>query len=105
MDFFNSLFTINAAFQSLGGWLAGPMKFFSFLGSEDFFLLALPLVYWCLDAALELLEQNDVGVELLDERFGGTVIREAGPMKHGTTIIAFVQDPDGYKIELIQKRA
>ena len=35
---------------------------------------------------------------------GGKVTREAGPMKHGTTVIAFVQDPDGYKIELIQKR-
>jgi len=34
---------------------------------------------------------------------GGTVVREAGPMKHGKTIIAFVEDPDGYKIELIQK--
>jgi len=31
------------------------------------------------------------------------VVREAGPMKHGTTIIAFVEDPDGYKIELIQR--
>jgi lactoylglutathione lyase len=37
------------------------------------------------------------------KRRGGTVTREAGPMKHGTTVIAFVQDPDGYKIELIQK--
>ena len=34
---------------------------------------------------------------------GGTVTREAGPMQHGSTVIAFVQDPDGYKIELIQK--
>ena len=34
---------------------------------------------------------------------GGRVTREAGPMKHGTTVIAFVEDPDGYKIELIQK--
>ena len=34
---------------------------------------------------------------------GGQVIREAGPMKHGTTIIAFIEDPDGYKIEFIQK--
>ncbi len=34
---------------------------------------------------------------------GGNVIREAGPMKHGTTVIAFVADPDGYKIEFIQK--
>lgn len=34
---------------------------------------------------------------------GGNVVREAGPMKHGSTVIAFVEDPDGYKIELIQK--
>ncbi|WP_417069835.1 lactoylglutathione lyase [Niveibacterium terrae] len=34
---------------------------------------------------------------------GGVVSREAGPMKHGTTVIAFVEDPDGYKVELIQK--
>ena len=33
---------------------------------------------------------------------GGKVVREAGPMKHGTTVIAFVEDPDGYRIELIQ---
>ncbi len=35
---------------------------------------------------------------------GGIVTREAGPMQHGTSVIAFVQDPDGYKIELVQKR-
>ncbi len=35
---------------------------------------------------------------------GGTVTREAGPVKGGTTVIAFVQDPDGYKIELIESR-
>ncbi|MDG9667520.1 lactoylglutathione lyase [Hahella sp. CR1] len=34
---------------------------------------------------------------------GGQVVREAGPMKHGTTVIAFVKDPDGYMIELIQR--
>ncbi|MCK0510788.1 lactoylglutathione lyase [Aromatoleum buckelii] len=34
---------------------------------------------------------------------GGKVVREAGPMKHGNTVIAFVEDPDGYKIELIQR--
>jgi lactoylglutathione lyase len=34
---------------------------------------------------------------------GGKVTRAAGPMKHGTTVIAFVEDPDGYKIEFIQK--
>lgn len=33
---------------------------------------------------------------------GGKVVREPGPMKHGTTVIAFVEDPDGYKIELIE---
>jgi len=35
---------------------------------------------------------------------GGKVTREAGPMKHGTTVIAFVEDPDGYKIEFIQRK-
>jgi lactoylglutathione lyase len=33
---------------------------------------------------------------------GGKVVREAGPMMHGSTVIAFVEDPNGYKIELIQ---
>ncbi len=37
-------------------------------------------------------------------RLGGKVTRPAGPMKHGTTIIAFVEDPDGYKIEFIEKK-
>jgi lactoylglutathione lyase len=36
---------------------------------------------------------------------GGKVTREAGPMKHGTTVIAFVEDPDGYKIELIEMKS
>lgn len=35
---------------------------------------------------------------------GGNVVREAGPMKGGSTVIAFVEDPDGYKIELIEKK-
>jgi len=35
---------------------------------------------------------------------GGKVTREAGPMKHGSTVIAFVEHPDGYKIELIQSK-
>ncbi len=33
---------------------------------------------------------------------GGKVVRSPGPMKHGSTVIAFVEDPDGYKVELIQ---
>ncbi|GAA5231621.1 lactoylglutathione lyase [Verticiella sediminum] len=36
------------------------------------------------------------------KELGGKVVREAGPMKHGTTVIAFAEDPDGYKVELIQ---
>ena len=36
---------------------------------------------------------------------GGAVTREAGPVKGGTTVIAFVTDPDGYKIELIERDA
>lgn len=35
---------------------------------------------------------------------GGKVVREAGPMKHGSTVIAFAEDPDGYKIEFIQHK-
>jgi lactoylglutathione lyase len=35
---------------------------------------------------------------------GGKITREPGPMKHGTTVIAFVQDPDGYKVELIERK-
>ncbi|MDB9372068.1 lactoylglutathione lyase [Nodularia sphaerocarpa] len=35
-------------------------------------------------------------------KLGGKVTREPGPMKHGSTVIAFVEDPDGYKVELIQ---
>ncbi|MEM9490593.1 MAG: lactoylglutathione lyase [Myxococcota bacterium] len=53
-----------------------------------------------------------IAVEVLDaykacadiKAVGGKVTREAGPRKHGTTVIAFVEDPDGYKIELIQKK-
>ena len=35
---------------------------------------------------------------------GAKIPRPAGPMKHGTTVIAFVEDPDGYKIELVQRK-
>ena len=37
------------------------------------------------------------------KKAGGKVVREAGPMMHGTTVIAFVEEPDGYKVEFIQK--
>jgi lactoylglutathione lyase len=39
------------------------------------------------------------------KKAGGNVTREPGPMKHGTTVIAFVTDPDGYKIELIEEKS
>ena len=38
------------------------------------------------------------------DRRGGSVVRPAGPMKGGTTVIAFVEDPDGYKIELVGEK-
>ena len=41
-------------------------------------------------------------VRTLTARFGGRITREAGPVKGGKTVIAFVEDPDGYKIELIE---
>src|SRR5512140_2954346 len=41
-----------ALFQGLGTWLETPMKFFSFLGTEDFFMVALPIIYWCYDTTL-----------------------------------------------------
>jgi len=41
-------------FQGLGGWLDAPMKGFTFLGSEEFFLLGLPVIYWCIDARIGL---------------------------------------------------
>jgi lactoylglutathione lyase len=53
-----------------------------------------------------------LAVEVADARLacdavrkrGGKVVREAGPMKHGTTVIAFVEDPDGYKIEFVERK-
>jgi lactoylglutathione lyase len=51
------------------------------------------------------LEVDDIYAACSDiNRKGGKVIREPGPMKHGATVIAFIEDPDGYKIELIQKK-
>ncbi len=42
------------AMQSTGDWLTAPMRFFSYLGTEDFFFLVLPLIYWSIDSALGL---------------------------------------------------
>lgn len=50
------------------------------------------------------IEVDDAAVACEEvKRRGGQVTREAGPMKHGTTVIAFVRDPDGYSIEFVQK--
>jgi lactoylglutathione lyase len=50
------------------------------------------------------LEVDDAYATCADvKKRGGKVTREAGPMKHGKTVIAFVEDPDGYKIEFIQR--
>ena len=53
--------------------------------------------------ALEVEDAYDACARIKER--GGNVTREAGPMKHGQTVIAFVEDPDGYKIELIQRKA
>ncbi len=45
-----------------------------------------------------------VAVRAAVDKYGGKVTREAGPVKGGTTVIAFVEDPDGYKIELIERK-
>ena len=52
--------------------------------------------------ALEVEDAYDACARIKER--GGNVTREAGPMKHGQTVIAFVEDPDGYKIELIQRK-
>lgn len=49
--------------------------------------------------------QDIYGVCTTIKEKGGKVVREPGPMKHGSTILAFVEDPDGYKIELIDEQS
>jgi lactoylglutathione lyase len=51
--------------------------------------------------AIEVIDAADTCTAVRNK--GGKVTREAGPVKGGTTVIAFVEDPDGYKIELIQR--
>jgi membrane-associated phospholipid phosphatase len=46
--------SIILALQAMGDWLIPPMRFFSYLGTEDFFFLVLPLIYWCVDSSLGL---------------------------------------------------
>lgn len=65
------------AIQSLGAWLEAPMEFFSFLGTENFFLLILPLIYWCVDANLGI----RVGFILLTSAYVNNIFKLmfAGP--------------------------
>jgi lactoylglutathione lyase len=72
---------------------------------------ALELTYnWGVDSYDVGNAYGHIAIEVADARKacdairarGGKVVREAGPMKHGTTVIAFVEDPDGYKVELIE---
>jgi membrane-associated phospholipid phosphatase len=61
----------NAALQSLGGWLKLPMQIFTFLGDEQFYLLLIPLVYWCLHKGLG----QDLGVLLVLSSFTNTALK------------------------------
>ncbi len=61
----------NLALQSLGGWLKLPMDLFTFLGDEQFYLVALPLVYWCLHKGLG----QDLGVLLIMSAFANTALK------------------------------
>ena len=51
--------------------------------------------------ALEVDDAYETCAEI--KKKGGKILRNPGPMMHGTTVIAFIEDPNGYKIELIQK--
>jgi len=52
--FWENLSFVNIFFQSLGDWLFYPMRFFSFLGDEEFYLFIMPAIYWCFDSRLGL---------------------------------------------------
>ncbi len=78
MDQLHSMeIAVTLFFQSLGGWLTGPMRFFSFFGREEFYLLLMPILYWCVDAAVGL----RVGVMLLLAQFTNSFLKLA---LHGT---------------------
>jgi len=50
--FWENMSQINILFQSLGEWLYFPMRFFSFLGDEEFYLFIMPAIFWCFDSRL-----------------------------------------------------
>ncbi len=59
------------AVQALGGWLKLPMEIFTFLGDEQFYLIAIPLVYWCLHKGLG----QDLGILLVLSSFTNTALK------------------------------
>jgi membrane-associated phospholipid phosphatase len=61
----------NRALQGLGGWLKLPMQLFTFLGSQEFYLLLVPLFYWCLNKELGA----DLGVLLVLSSFTNTALK------------------------------
>ena len=82
---------IIASFQSIT-WLVSPMAFFSFLGSEEFFLFVLPLLYWCVDTALGL----RVGLILLFSTLLNDVFKillsDPRPFWYSTEVKAFANE-------------
>ena len=72
------------AIQSLGAWLEAPMEFFSFLGTENFFLLVLPLIYWCVDANLGL----RIGFILITSNYVNNIFKLmfAGPRPYWVSV-------------------
>jgi len=80
------------AIQSLGAWLEAPMEFFSFLGTENFFLLVLPLIYWCVDANLGL----RIGFILITSNYVNNIFKLmfAGPRPYWVSdkVIAFAAE-------------
>ena len=71
MDFTADGLSWILAIQSLGGWLEMPMRFFSFLGYENFFFIVLPLLYWSVDARLGL----RVGLILVSGNFLNSIFK------------------------------
>lgn len=61
----------NRAVQALGGWLKLPMEVFTFLGDEQFYLIVIPLVYWCLHKGLG----QDLGILLVLSSFANTGLK------------------------------
>ena len=94
---------------ALGVALAFAINWIAFipaylLKTEKFYDLTGSITYITVVAVKEKLQADDIAAACERVReYGGQVTREPGPMKHGSTVIAFVEDPDGYKIEFIER--